>query len=163
MRAFKVQSCHFLLVSALVLSSAESLVSEAPTAYEMLENFDFPKGILPEGVKGYKLNGDGTFVVLLSGNCEFKVDGGYVLKYSSKISGKVDSGSLKNLKGVSVKVLFAWFGINGVVRNDEELNFFVGPLSASFPVSNFEECPRCSCGFDCVTDAAAAAALSAEA
>ncbi|CAL9750058.1 unnamed protein product [Musa acuminata subsp. burmannicoides] len=92
----------------------------------MLEKFDFPKGILPEGVKSYILNGDGGFEVYLSGNCEFKVEGGYILKYGRKITGKV-------------------------VRNDSDISFYVGPLSASFPVSNFDECPRCSCGFDCAT------------
>ncbi|RWW21976.1 hypothetical protein GW17_00013844 [Ensete ventricosum] len=117
----------------------------------MLEKFDFPKGILPEGVKGYILNGDGSFEVYLSENCEFTVEGGYILKYGRKITGKVKSGTLTDLKGVSVKVLFAWFGINEVVRNDSDISFSVGPLSASFPVSNFDECPRCNCGFDCAT------------
>ncbi|THU62890.1 hypothetical protein C4D60_Mb01t09920 [Musa balbisiana] len=149
MPVLKIRSCLFLLlISALAL---EASVSETPSAYEMLEKFDFPKGILPEGVKSYVLNGDGGFEVYLSGNCEFKVEGGYILKYGRKITGKVKSGSLTDLKGVSVKVLFAWFGINEVVRNDSDISFYVGPLSASFPVSNFDECPRCSCGFDCAT------------
>ncbi|XP_064956462.1 uncharacterized protein LOC135633038 [Musa acuminata AAA Group] len=149
MPVLQIRSCLFLLlISALAL---EASVSETPSAYEMLEKFDFPKGILPEGVKSYILNGDGGFEVYLSGNCEFKVEGGYILKYDRKITGKVKSGSLTDLKGVSVKVLFAWFGINEVVRNDSDISFYVGPLSASFPVSNFDECPRCSCGFDCAT------------
>ncbi|KAJ8493485.1 hypothetical protein OPV22_015206 [Ensete ventricosum] len=148
MPVLKIRYCLFLLISALAL---EASVSETPSAYEMLEKFDFPKGILPEGVKGYILNGDGSFEVYLSENCEFTVEGGYILKYDRKITGKVKSGTLTDLKGVSVKVLFAWFGINEVVRNDSDISFSVGPLSASFPVSNFDECPRCNCGFDCAT------------
>ncbi|KAG6480098.1 uncharacterized protein LOC122020850 [Zingiber officinale] len=161
MATFKIQSCVLLLllVSALTLSSADSPGSEQPSAYEMLEKFDFPKGILPEGVQSYELKGDGSFTVFLAGDCKFKVDGGYVLKYGRKITGKVEAGALTNLNGVSVKILFAWFSIGSVARSDAALNFYVGPLSASFPVSNFEECPSCSCGFDCAT---AAAALSAE-
>ncbi|XP_074588759.1 uncharacterized protein At5g01610-like [Curcuma longa] len=160
MPAFKIRSCLLLLLllsSVLTLSSA----GERPSAYEMLEKFDFPKGILPEGVRSYELKGDGSFTVFLAGNCEFKVDGGYVLKYDSKITGKVDAGALTDLKGVSVKVLFAWFSISSVGRSDAALNFYVGPLSATFPVANFEECPRCRCGFNCATTASIAV-LSAE-
>nr|XP_019703642.1 uncharacterized protein LOC105034467 [Elaeis guineensis] len=144
----------FLLISSLSLSFGEALVSDAPSAYEMLERFSFPKGILPEGVQSYTLNQDGSFEVFLSEDCEFKVDGGYLLKYQKKITGKVESGSLTSLRGVNVKVVLMWFGINGVVRSGGDLNFYVGPLSASFPLSNFEECPKCRCGFDCITAAA---------
>ncbi|KAG6529160.1 hypothetical protein ZIOFF_011355 [Zingiber officinale] len=122
----------------------------------MLEKFDFPKGILPEGVPSYELKDDGSFTVFLASNCEFKVDGGYLLKYDSKITGKVDARALTDVKGVSVKVLFAWFSIGSVARSDAALNFYVGPLSATFPVANFEECPRCRCGFDCATAASIA-------
>ncbi|XP_042455316.1 uncharacterized protein LOC122039987 [Zingiber officinale] len=155
MPAFKIRSCLFLL---LLLSSAVTLSSAGgrPSAYDMLEKFDFPKGILPEGVPSYELKDDGSFTVFLASNCEFKVDGGYLLKYDSKITGKVDARALTDVKGVSVKVLFAWFSIGSVARSDAALNFYVGPLSATFPVANFEECPRCRCGFDCATAASIA-------
>nr|CAD1836935.1 unnamed protein product [Ananas comosus var. bracteatus] len=120
-----------------------------------------PPGILPAGVASYLLRQDGSFEVYLSeDNCEFKIAGQYQLKYRRKITGTVRSGAIKNLNGVSVKVLFLWIGINEVDRSGDELSFYVGPLSASFGVSNFEESPRCSCGFDCATAAAAAAASS---
>ncbi|KAJ0972167.1 hypothetical protein J5N97_020126 [Dioscorea zingiberensis] len=135
----------------ILLASLRLALSDVPSAYEMLEKFDFPKGILPEGVETYSLRPDGSFEVFLSSACEFKVDGGYMLQYQRKITGRVEKGSLMELKGVSVKVLLVWFNINRVVNSDAELYFYVGPLSASFPSSNFEECPKCRCGFDCVS------------
>ncbi|KAL0909995.1 hypothetical protein M5K25_020914 [Dendrobium thyrsiflorum] len=133
-----------ILLLLLILHFALSLASDSPSAYEMLERFGFPKGILPEGVRSYNLVHDGGFEVLLSCDCEFRVDGdGFLLRYGKRITGKVKSGQLKELNGVSVKVLLVWFGINEVVSSGTDLYFHVGPLSASFPMSDFKECPKC--------------------
>ncbi|CAL4908286.1 unnamed protein product [Urochloa decumbens] len=117
-----------------------------PSAYEMLEGFGFPRGILPEGVTGYTYRpSDGAFEVFLGGgDCEFDVDGGYRLTYRRRIYGNVEGGSIRNLGGVSVRMfLFNW-GIDRVVMEDEaHLMFYVGPLSQAFPADNFEESPRC--------------------
>lgn len=129
--------------------------ADSPTAYELLERYDFPRGILPEGVQSYLLRSDGSFdVYLADDSCEFKVTG-YTLRYSRRVRGTAQVGLLTGLKGVSVKVLFLWFPIDEVARSGDQLEFRVGLFSASFPLSNFEECPRCRCGFDC--DSAAAA------
>ncbi|KAK1323000.1 hypothetical protein QJS10_CPA02g00815 [Acorus calamus] len=134
----------FLLLTISPTQSTRTQDSDTPNAYEMLESFNFPKGILPEGVTHYKLNTDGTFEVYFGGKeCKFGLEAGYTLSYSNKISGKVGVGSLKNLVGVKVKVLFVWLNINEVVRSGGSLDFYVGPLSASFGVSNFEDSPRC--------------------
>lgn len=137
------------LISCLSLISAQTLDSDNLTAYEMLEKYNFPKGILPQGVKSYTLNQDGSFAVFLNGNCKFDVEGGYSLNYKSRISGKVSFGSLKELQGVSVKVLFLWLSITEVDRGNGKLDFYVGPVSASFELVNFEESPQCGCGFNC--------------
>ncbi|XP_058075864.1 uncharacterized protein LOC131224406 [Magnolia sinica] len=136
----------FCLISCLSMTSSQE---QGATAYEMLEKFNFPRGILPQGVRSYVLNTDGSFEVYLDGECKFGVEGGYSLSYGRKITGKVSFGSLRNLKGVSVKVLFVWMGITEVSTGNGELDFYVGPLSASFPLSNFLDCPQCGCGFNC--------------
>lgn len=141
----------FCLISYLSLVSARILDSDKPTAYEMLERFNFPKGILPQGAKGYILKENGNFEVFLNGDCKFEVEGGYSLHYKSKITGKVSMGSLKELQGVSVKVLFLWLSITDVSTADGQLYFYVGPAFASFPISNFEEIPQCGCGLDCLS------------
>ncbi|OAY83242.1 hypothetical protein ACMD2_06594 [Ananas comosus] len=125
-------------ILAIIAIVARALGSEAPSAYEMLERFNFPRGILPEGVRGYTLGEDGAFEVYLSGECEFKVEGG---------------GGEGEGEGVPAEV----------VRSDADLDFYVGPLSASFPVSNFEESPRCGCGFYCAPPSSSSSSSSAAA
>ncbi|KAF8765594.1 hypothetical protein HU200_008083 [Digitaria exilis] len=131
-----------------------------PSAYEMLEGFGFPRGILPEGVTGYTYRpSDGAFEVFMGGDCEFDVDGGYRLTYRRRIYGNVEGGSIRNLGGVSVRMfLFNW-GIDRVVMEDAgHLMFYVGPISQAFPADNFEESPQCRgrrCGGGISDDGAA--------
>lgn len=120
---------------------------EEPSAYEMLERFGFPKGILPVGVTGYTLRrSDGAFQVFMDRDCEFEVDGGYKLTYQRTISGRVEGGSIRDLRGVSVKIFFVNWGIDQVLMADaDHLMFYVGPLSQAFSADNFEESPQCRC------------------
>uniref|UniRef100_A0A452Z5G1 DUF538 domain-containing protein n=1 Tax=Aegilops tauschii subsp. strangulata TaxID=200361 RepID=A0A452Z5G1_AEGTS len=123
-------------------------VGAEPSAYEMLEKFGFPKGILPVGVTDYTLRrSDGAFQVFMDKDCEFEVDGGYKLTYKQTISGRVAGGSLWDLRGVSVKIFFVNWGIDQVLMADaDHLMFYVGPLSQAFTSDNFEESPQCRCG-----------------
>ncbi|KAK1287587.1 hypothetical protein QJS10_CPB19g00232 [Acorus calamus] len=124
--------------------------SPSHTVYEVLEVLNFPKGILPIGIKSYTLSDDGSFQVYFADEgCTFGSQAGYALSYSSKVTGKATKGSIKNIVGVKVKVLFAWLSITEVTRKEGSLQFNVGPLSASFELSKFENCPQCGCGFDC--------------
>ncbi|GLJ10816.1 hypothetical protein SUGI_0135680 [Cryptomeria japonica] len=119
------------------------------TAYTVLEQYGFPPGLLPTNVKSYSLNEDGSFEIYFEGSCSFSLESGYSLKYRDRITGHISTGSLKDLKGVSVKVMFFWLTIDGIVREGDNLEFSVGVASASFPVDNFIESPQCGCGFDC--------------
>uniref|UniRef100_A0A0A9H1C3 Uncharacterized protein n=1 Tax=Arundo donax TaxID=35708 RepID=A0A0A9H1C3_ARUDO len=150
----------FLLLVFLAAAGTASAASGNSTAYEMLELYDFPRGILPEGVQRYELQPDGSFEVFLSSGsgCEFLVAGRYMLRYDRCIAGTARAGSIQALEGVSVKVLFVWLGITEVDRAGDQLSFLVGQLAASFPLSNFAESPRCRCGFDCANAVAAVAA-----
>lgn len=143
---------QLLLLLLLLTSSTVPYASSANstlTAYEVLEEYDFPIGLLPKGVLGYKLNSStGKFSVYLNGTCTYTVDS-YKLKYSSTITGVISKDKLKSLSGIKVKVLFFWLSITEVIRDGDELEFSVGIASADFPVSNFDECPTCGCGFDC--------------
>lgn len=123
---------------------------DAPTAYDLLQSYGFPVGILPKGVKGYDLDRTtGKFSLYLNGSCSFSLEGSYQLKYKSTVSGHIAKNKLTNLSGVSVKVLFLWLNIVEVDRSDDDIEFSVGIASANFPIDNFEICPQCGCGLNC--------------
>ncbi|RWR94633.1 Ribosomal protein S4e [Cinnamomum micranthum f. kanehirae] len=122
------------------------------TAYQVLQEYDFPVGILPKGALSYELDAStGKFSADLNGSCSFSLEGSYQLKYKSTIKGYISKDRLRDLSGVSVKVLFFWVNIIEVVRRGDQLQFSVGIASANFPISNFAECPQCGCGMDCLT------------
>ncbi|KAI7992150.1 Uncharacterized protein LOK49_LG12G01091 [Camellia lanceoleosa] len=132
------------------LSTSSATGDDTLTAYQVLEQYDFPVGILPIGAKGYELDkSTGKFKAYLDETCTFTIQN-YELKYKSTITGVISKGKLKNLKGVSVKILFLWLNIGEVIRDDDELEFSVGIASADFPIESFVESPQCGCGFDCV-------------
>jgi len=138
------------LLLLLLLSPAIGAVKLEPTAYEMLETFRFPEGLLPKGVIGYELDGStGKFRADLNGSCSFSLEGSYQLNYQKTITGYISDGRLTELHGISVKVLFFWLNILDVVRVGNNLDFSVGVASASFSLDNFFVSPQCGCGLDC--------------
>lgn len=133
-------------------SSPGSPPSGNLSAYEVLGSYDFPAGLLPKGVVGYDLDaGTGRFSAYLNATCSFSVGGSYQLRYRPTISGHISRDRLRELNGVSVKVLLFWVNIIEVTRKGDELEFSVGIASADFSVDNFLQSPRCGCGFDCLS------------
>ncbi|KAJ4727702.1 Protein of unknown function, DUF538 [Melia azedarach] len=125
--------------------------SDKKTAYEILQSYNFPVGLLPKGITKYDLDETtGQFHAYMDGSCSFSLEGSYQLKYKSTISGYISENKLTGLTGVSVKILFLWLNIVEVVRNGDDIEFSVGIASASFPIDNFYVCPQCGCGLDCV-------------
>nr|GMD27832.1 uncharacterized protein LOC109182538 [Ipomoea batatas]GME09479.1 uncharacterized protein LOC109182538 [Ipomoea batatas] len=150
---------HQITVSLVFLTSLAilpPLISSArdgddfPSAYEVVESFDFPVGILPVGITGYDIDWKtGKFDAYLKDSCSFSLEGSYKLNYNSRISGDIQNGRITNLSGVSVKVFFLWLNIVEVIRSGDDLQFSVGIASASFSLDNFAVSPRCGCGLDC--------------
>ncbi|GMJ09191.1 hypothetical protein like AT4G02360 [Hibiscus trionum] len=142
-----LRSVIFLVLIS--LSASFSSADKKLTAYQVLQQYGFPAGILPNGVSGYELNREtGEFSAYLSGTCSFAIES-YQLSYKSTIQGVISPGKISNLKGVSVKVLFFWLNIVEVVHDGDEMQFSVGIASANFPIDNFYDSPQCGCGFDC--------------
>lgn len=142
----------FLFLLPLAASAGSTISSDVLSAYDALEGFNFPMGLLPKGALGYELEPTtGKFRAFLNDSCSFSIEGSYALRYKSTISGCISRNRLASLSGISVKVLFLWLNIVEVVRNEDVLEFSVGIASASFPIDSFYECPQCGCGFDCDT------------
>ncbi|KAK8630798.1 hypothetical protein V6N13_079573 [Hibiscus sabdariffa] len=147
--AFQSGILIFLTLISLPASSLAVANDERLSAYQALQRYDFPVGILPIGVIGYELKREtGEFSAYLSGTCNFPIDL-YQLSYKSTIQGTISPGRITNLKGVSVKVLFFWLNIVEVIHDGDKMEFSVGLVSANFPIDNFYESPQCGCGFTC--------------
>ncbi|KAL4341563.1 hypothetical protein GQ457_08G004940 [Hibiscus cannabinus] len=139
-----------LVISASFIPNTICLEDDKPTAYEVLKDFNFPIGLLPEGVVGYELDSSsGKFSAFLNGSCSFSLEGSYQLKYKNTIKGYISKGKLASLQGVRVKVFFMWVNIVEILRKGDNLEFSVGIAAAGFPLDNFEECPQCGCGLNC--------------
>ncbi|KAL6564171.1 hypothetical protein OROMI_015621 [Orobanche minor] len=148
--AWTITIIIIVIFLSIFLQSLSAQYSNQPSAYEALQQYDFPVGLLPKGATGYSLNpATGEFSAYLNGSCSFTLENSYQLKYKPVIKGVISRGRLQELSGVSVKVLLIWLNIVEVKREEENLEFSVGITSENFRVSNFEECPRCGCGFDC--------------
>ncbi|CAN8295862.1 unnamed protein product [Cochlearia groenlandica] len=126
---------------------------DSPTAYTLLQRYNFPVGILPKGVLSYDLDESrGQFHAYFDKSCSFALqDSSYQLEYKSTISGYISQNKITKLTGVKVKVLFVWLSIVEVIRNGDKLEFSVGITSADFAIEEFYESPQCGCGFDCNT------------
>ncbi|KAG4928609.1 hypothetical protein JHK85_055095 [Glycine max] len=105
-----------------------NVVAAELSAYDVLEKYDLPVGLLPKGATGIE---------------------SYELKYKSTIKGVISKGKLSKLKGVSVKIEVLWLKIVELTRDGDDLQFSVGVASAGFSVDSFSESPQCGCGFAC--------------
>ncbi|XP_027363399.1 uncharacterized protein LOC113870976 [Abrus precatorius] len=140
-----------LVVCATVTCALSRSLSQTQklSAYDVLEEYGFPVGLLPKGAIGYALNREtGEFAVYFEETCTFDIES-YKLKYKSTVTGVISKGRLYNLKGVTVKVLVLWLNIIEVTVRGDDLEFSVGIASANFGIDNFYESPQCGCGFDC--------------
>ncbi|KAI5002211.1 hypothetical protein ZWY2020_026861 [Hordeum vulgare] len=134
-----------ILLTATAATLSRTVAPTAtPTAYEMLERYGFPPGILPKGVRDYELRPDGSFEVHFPDECKFRVDGKYDIHYNSRVAGNVHNETINGLEGIKVKVFIAWINIREVRRAGDELSLHAGAISKSFPVDVFSSSPKCN-------------------
>eukprot|EP00271_Cylindrocystis_brebissonii_P013630 TRINITY_DN33653_c0_g1_i1.p1 TRINITY_DN33653_c0_g1~~TRINITY_DN33653_c0_g1_i1.p1 ORF type:complete len:171 (-),score=14.68 TRINITY_DN33653_c0_g1_i1:556-1068(-) len=141
----------FLLCTFTLLAITPCLTDAA--AYDELEKYGLPAGLLPRTVLDYTLNAkDGSFVVHLSGECYSSVNGGKIpVYYAPTLTGTVQQGKLSNLKGISVKppqTYFVWYSVNTIYvdASDSALIHFVIAFGAeqSLPTTEFSSPLQCT-------------------
>ncbi|XP_071713991.1 uncharacterized protein At5g01610-like [Rutidosis leptorrhynchoides] len=117
---------------------------DMPSAYQVLQSYNLPIGLLPKGALGYNLDpNSGRFAVNLSSNCDVHV-GDYKIKYDPIITGVISKNNLRRLGGVKVKIALFWIDIENVNRNQDHLAFKMGNVAnKEFPTSDFKSCPKC--------------------
>ncbi|KAL6660543.1 hypothetical protein ACP70R_001578 [Stipagrostis hirtigluma subsp. patula] len=137
-------STTIALANTTVASTATALANSGkPTPYDMLKQYGFPPGVLPTGATGYVLRSDGSFEAYLPAECSFHIDK-WSVRFSTRIAGNIQTGSIHDLEGVKLKVVLVWVGIKQVDRDGDQLRFHAGAVSQSFSVGNFASSPQCS-------------------
>lgn len=138
-----------ILFSALVILFHGDLVlsTTAPDdIHDVLPQYGFPKGLLPNNAVSYTLSpDDGFFTVQLDAPCYVHWDDQLVY-YHSQISGTLTYGSVSHVSGIQAQKLFLWLPVTGIKVHQDSgmLEFFVGALSQTLPASDFQDVPGCS-------------------
>ena len=136
-----------IAVVASIVHAATSQTDAATTVYDVLQQYNLPRGLLPLGVQSYALHPGGALEVTLPGECNFFVTVAgkqFKFRYDRSVSGIIKSGSISRFSGVRLQVEFAWLGFNQVTRAGNEINIQLEKSTQSFPVSAFAQSPRCN-------------------
>jgi hypothetical protein len=69
--------------------------------------------------------------------------GGFKIRYSSRVAGNIQNGTISGLEGVKVKIVIAWVRIREVSRDGDDIRVHAGSISKAFPVGDFSVSPQC--------------------
>lgn len=130
-----------LSIRTLELGSGISSISG--DVHDLLPEYGFPRGLLPDNVKSYNLSDDGSFEIQLDRPCYVHFD--ELVYYDKRIKGKLTYGSVGGVSGIQAKKLFIWVTVTGIEVDSTSgmIEFHVGALSEKLPVKQFEEVPQC--------------------
>ena len=139
---------HLLLI-VFIASILQAATSD--TAYDLLEKNNFPRALLPQGVKSYVNHDGGAVEVTLPASCDFNVTvagGSHKIRFDSIVSGVIRPGSITQLGGVRIQFEWDFLAFHPVQPVGDTLRFtgseHAATFDQSFPVSNFVQSPRCS-------------------
>ncbi|KAM7497549.1 hypothetical protein LguiA_021963 [Lonicera macranthoides] len=128
--------------------------SNPPSVYQILSEFGFPIGLLPDSVKSYTLCSNETFIVELHNPCYVHFE--YLVYYETRISGKLAYGIISDIEGIQIQRYFMWFDIDEIkvvdLPSSESIFIQVGFISRELDVSQFQSVKSChdkelaSCG-----------------
>lgn len=136
-----------MAASSLTLLALLSLIGVAlssDSVHDLLPKYGLPTGLLPESVTSYTLSNDGRFVVYLDGPCYIQFD--YLVYYERQITGKLQYGSITELKGIQVQRFLLWLDVDEI-RVDlppaDNIYFQVGFVNKKLDVDQFQTVHSC--------------------
>jgi len=117
----------------------------SPDIHDLLPQYGFPKGLIPNNVISYTLSPDASFLIHLDAPCYVYWEDQLVY-YHTLIKGTLTYGSVSQVSGIQAQKLFLWLPVTGIMLHQDSgmLQFFVGALSQQFPASDFQDVPACS-------------------
>jgi len=133
-----------VLVTAIFFPFFFSVAFCKESVYDVLPKYGLPSGLLPNTVTDYTLGDDGKFVVYLEKPCYVQFD--YLVYYESKITGKLNYGSITDLKGIQVQRLLFWFNVDEIrvdLPPSDSIYFQVGIINKKLDVDQFNTVRSC--------------------
>ncbi|CAJ2677443.1 unnamed protein product [Trifolium pratense] len=120
-------------------------ISTTTDIHDLLPDYGFPKGILPNNIASYTISPSGYFTLHLQSPCYVRFSGQLVY-YDTFITGTLSYGYVSGVSGIQGKILFVWLPVTGmkVDSGSGMLQFFVGALSKKLPADQFQDVPGCS-------------------
>lgn len=127
-------------------TAGSSSLGTKASMYEILDDNNFPTGLLPLGVSTYQFNiTTRRFTAYFNRTCHFTLQNNFHVKYKTVFQGSIANGFLSGLKGLYVRKFLAWREIRQVVRREDDLLFFAKIFTFAFPLDYFEETVQCRC------------------
>ncbi|GAU32147.1 hypothetical protein TSUD_68180 [Trifolium subterraneum] len=113
--------------------------------HDLLPDYGFPKGILPNNIASYTISPSGYFTLNLQSPCYVRFSGQLVY-YDTFVTGTLSFGYVSGVTGIQGKILFVWLPVTGMKVDSSSgmLEFFVGALSKKLPANQFQDVPGCS-------------------
>ena len=120
-------------------------ITASPDIHDLLPQYGFPKGLLPNNVLSYTLSSDASFLLHLDAPCYVYWEDQLVY-YDTLIKGTLTYGSVSQVSGIQGQKLFLWLPVTGIKLHQDSgmLQFFVGPFSQTLPATDFQDIPGCS-------------------
>ncbi|MQL81687.1 hypothetical protein Taro_014153 [Colocasia esculenta] len=114
------------------------------TVHEVLRAHGLPIGLLPRGVKEFRIDGEGRFEVRLERACNARFEN--EVHYDDNVTGTLNYGQMGALSGITAQELFLWFPVKGIrvdIPSSGLIYFDVGVIYKQFSLSLFETPPEC--------------------
>ncbi|KAK7359262.1 hypothetical protein VNO77_01215 [Canavalia gladiata] len=135
---------HVFVIAIFTTLLCFAVCEAKESVYELLPKYGLPSGLLPNTVTDYTLGEDGRFVVVLDKPCYVQFD--YLVYYDTKISGKLNYGSITNLKGIQVQRFFLWLNVDEIrvdLPPSNNIYFQVGIINKKLNVDQFKTVRSC--------------------